>query len=194
VSKQFFVNTTDSRPHGVVDGRAIRGDSDTGEVDVLAIEVLADRDGSAPPVIPMFSALHVRLTILVKKTLPNPEINFGLHNPEMIFVTKSSTSMTDTRLEFREGSTIVIDIAMTDLPLAAGPYGLGIGIYDWARRPVWTGAGLSWIEVEASAAVFPTLPPGSLSYMPCSWSFQIQPCAGDAGTPGSEQRPPAQAT
>jgi hypothetical protein len=88
----------------------------------------------------------------------------------MVFMTKSSTSLLNRPVDLAAGTNI-IEMVIDRLSLCPGTYGVGMGIYDWARRPLWAGNRLTWLLVEATQEMAPKLPQGTLAYMPAQWSI-----------------------
>ncbi len=182
VSKLFLDETTLTQAASATKSTAgIKATADTGEVEILSVEMLSARTENGVAIAPLFSDLKIRIRLCAKQAITNAEINIGLHNPEMVFVTKSSTSMLQVPVNLVEGDN-VIDVSIDRVPLCPGPYGVGLGVYDWSRRPLWTGVGLRWIAIEPSPEVAPTLPAGTLSFLPCTWAIR-------AGTALSQEEP-----
>ena len=171
VSKLFLDETTLAQTGDLLkSGEAIKPSVDTKEIEVLSFEVVSVRRSDGTPVCPLFSDLRLRFTLNVLHPMKNIEINIGLHNPEMVFMTKSSTSLLDSPIDLVSG-TYQIEMIIDRLSLCPGTYGVGVGIYDWTRRPLWGGNPLIWLVIEASPELAPKLPQGTLSYMPARWSI-----------------------
>ena len=171
VSKLFLDETTLAQAGDPLKAESdIRPSVDTKDLEVTRIEVIAKKRDDGTPVCPLFSDLHLRVTLNAPNLIPNAEINIGLHNPEMVFMTKSSTSLLNRPLDIPAGITI-IEMIIDRLSLCPGTYGVGMGIYDWARRPLWTANRLIWLVIEATPELAPKLPQGTLAYMPASWSI-----------------------
>ena len=170
VSKLFLDETTLAQAGDLLKTEVdIRPSIDTKDVEVTRIEVIAKKRDDGTPVCPLFSDLHLRVTLNAPNPIPNAEINIGLHNPEMVFMTKSSTSLLNRPLDLPSGITI-IEMVIDRLSLCPGTYGVGMGIYDWARHPLWTGNRLTWLVIEATPELAPKLPQGALAYLPAGWS------------------------
>ncbi len=173
VSKLFLDETTLAQTADILktDG-AIKPSVDTKDIEVLGIEIISEKRSDGTPVCPLFSDLRLSVTLNVLHPMKNVEINIGLHNPEMVFMTKSSTSLLNTPIDLVAG-TQTIDMVIDRLSLCPGTYGVGMGIYDWTRRPLWAGSSLIWLVIEASSDLAPKLPPGTLAYLPTRWSIDI---------------------
>jgi ABC-type polysaccharide/polyol phosphate transport system ATPase subunit len=171
VSKLFLDETTLAQT-GVIlkKGEAIKPSVDTKEIEVLGIEVVSEKRSDGTPVCPLFSDLRLSVTLNVLHPINNAEINIGLHNPEMVFMTKSSTSLLNSPVDLVAGIH-TIEMVIDRLSLCPGTYGVGMGIYDWTRRPLWAGSHLIWLVIEASSDLAPKLPQGTLAYLPARWSI-----------------------
>lgn len=170
VTKQFLDETTLNPDRIVNNNQGIRPHFNSGDVDVLSVEIITDEQNDGTPVCRLFSDLHIRIQLYAHHSFKNVEINFGLHNPEMVFIIKSSTSLLNHSVDLTAGIN-TLDILVERLPLCAGTYGIGFAIYDWSRRPLWGGSGLVWIAVEAPSDVSPRLPPSTLAYLPARWTI-----------------------
>ncbi len=171
VSKLFLDETTLAQTGETLKtGSAIKPTIETKDIEVRAVEVTSEKYIDGTPVCPLFSDLCLQVTLYVPRPIKNVEINIGLHNPEMIFMTKSSTSLLDNPIDLVSG-THTIEMVIDRLSLCPGTYGVGMGIYDWTRRPLWTGNHLIWLLIEAPSELVPKLPQGTLAYMPAQWSI-----------------------
>ncbi|MHB1213696.1 MAG: ABC transporter ATP-binding protein [Thiobacillus sp.] len=171
VSKLFLDETTLAQTGDVLQiGEGIKPSVDTKDIEVLGIEVISDKRSDGTPVCPLFSDLHLKISLNVLHPMKNTEINIGLHNPEMVFMTKSSNLLTGQTVDLAAGIH-TLDITIDNLSLCPGIYGIGLGIYDWMRRPLWSGNRLGWIVVEAPAKIAPQLPQSTLTYLPTRWDI-----------------------
>lgn len=169
VSKIFLDETTLKPEHGI-DKSGLNPVQYTGDIEVESLEVITDEHLDEVPLCRLFADLRIRLKLVVPHAQNNVEINIGLHNPEMVFMTKSSTLLTGQNVDLEAGS-YTLDIAIEKIPLCPGTYGIGLGIYDWARRPLWTGWRLGWISIEAPPSLVPLLPQSTLSYLHTHWNL-----------------------
>lgn len=173
VSKLFLDETTLSQAGDILKtGEGVTPSIDTKEIEVLGIDVVFEKRSDGTPVCPLFADLHLRITLNAPHPIKNVEINIGLHNPEMVFMTKSSTSLLNNPIDLAAG-THTIEMVIDRLSLCPGTYGVGMGIYDWTRRPLWAGSSLIWLVIEASSDLAPKLPPGTLAYLPTRWYIDI---------------------
>ncbi|MEQ1835384.1 MAG: ABC transporter ATP-binding protein [Candidatus Nitrotoga sp.] len=173
VSKLFFDDSTKQSAETLLQGAQLRPTIDTEELEVRSIEVNSTRNANGISVVPLFSDLVIRIKIFCHGNINNTEINIGLQNAEMIFVAKASTSTLSEPVNLGTGES-TIEIIIPGISLVPGPYGIGMGIYDWARRPIWAGANLLPLSIEVSPEDAPKLPVGTLTYFPASWTITQQ--------------------
>jgi ABC-type polysaccharide/polyol phosphate transport system ATPase subunit len=169
VSKQFLDETTLKPEHGK-ESAGLHPSLNTGDIEVESIEVVTDEHVDGTPLCRLSSDLHIRLRLVVPHPQAKVEINLGLHNPEMVFMTKSSTLLTGQNFDLEAGAH-TLDIMIERLSLCPGTYGIGLGIYDWTRRPLWAGNRLGWIAVEAPTELVPLLPQSTLTYLSTHWNL-----------------------
>lgn len=182
VSKLFLDETTLSQTGDILKtGEAIKPSIDTKDIEVQGIEVVSEKRTDGTPVCPLFSDLHVKVTLNARHPIRNVEINIGLHNPEMVFMTKSSTSLLNKPVDLSSGKNI-IEIVIEGLSLCPGTYGVGMSICDWTRRPLWAGNRLIWLVIETTPELAPKLPQGTLAYMPARWSISDGNCVSNYTT------------
>jgi ABC-type polysaccharide/polyol phosphate transport system ATPase subunit len=181
VSKQFLDETTLRPEHGI-ESAGLRPSVDTGDIEVKSIEVITDEHVGGTPLCRLFSDLHVRLRLVVPHPLSKVEINLGLHNPEMVFMTKSSTLLAGQNFDLEAG-THTLDVIIERMSLCPGTYGIGLGIFDWTRRPLWAGNRLGWIAVEAPTKLIALLPQSTLTYLPTRWTLIDSEAGSEAPIP-----------
>lgn len=169
VSKRFLDETT-LRPEHAEGHVEIRPHVDTGDIELRALEINSGaRSGDGFARCSLFEDLHVRMHLFAAHDFNRVEINFGVHNPEMIFMTKSSTSLAQVTIDLKAGLNMV-DVVFERIPLCPGTYGIGFAVYDWSRRPLWAANKLAWFTIEADAKDVALLPPSTLTYLPARWS------------------------
>jgi ABC-type polysaccharide/polyol phosphate transport system ATPase subunit len=172
VSKLFLDNTTLKPEHGHMDA-AIRPTVNTGDVDVLSIEVATDEHVDGTPVCRLFSDLRIQARLNVRVPQKNAEITIGLHTPDMIYLTKANTASLGHPVHLEQGIHN-IDLTIERLPLCPGTYGIGLAVHNWMRHPLWAGSRLGWIAVESPSHMATKLPPGTLAYLPARWSVNSE--------------------
>jgi len=173
VSKSFFDESTQKNSKGLIHDSKLQPATDTEEMEVRSIDVNSVQKVDGISIIPLFSDLIIHINILCHTDINNAEINIGLHNAEMIFVGKASTSLLKNAINLSKGEH-TLAVTIQNISLSPGPYGIGLGIYDWARRPIWSGSNLQPISVEISPEYVSKLPIGTLGYFSASWDFTRQ--------------------
>jgi ABC-type molybdate transport system ATPase subunit len=167
VTHQFFQDSAQRRPALSTEMR-LRPTSTTGEIDLTELKVnnteLTDEEITAHSLAPLKVHIHLLSRIAAKDV----EINIGAHTPEMNFVFKSSNLMAGRHIDLVCGDN-VLEITIDRLALAPGSYGVGLGIYDWSRKPLWSGTGLAWLNVVPAPDVRCVLPSATLCLLPSSW-------------------------
>jgi lipopolysaccharide transport system ATP-binding protein len=141
ISKQFLDETT-LGPETTHSDAALKPSVKSDDIDVLAIKVSCAERKEGTPVCRLFNDLIINITIKASHRQPKAEINIGLHNPEMVFITKSSTLLSNRVFDLEEGLN-EIQATIKNVSICPGTYGVGLGVYDWTRRPLWTGSKLN---------------------------------------------------
>ena len=168
VSKLFLDETTLNSEH-IVDKGIIKPDFDSGDIELRELNILnGEINKSGVPHCFLFGDLHLRLDLYSKHDFEAVEINIGLHNPEMVFMVKSSTSLAKVEINIVKGNN-VIDILLPRLSLCPGTYGIGFAIYDWSRRALWAGNQLTWLVVETLEQDASLLPQSTMTYSLARW-------------------------
>ena len=171
VSKLFLDETTLT---GITQlgkaGNALRPATDTKDIEVLSLEVDAQKRDDGTPICRLFDDLTLKLVVKAPRVFKNVEINIGLHNPEMVFMTKASTSLMNRKVDLNPGIN-KIQLTIDKISLCPGVYGIGLGLYDWTHRALWGGNGLLWLVIETTHELASRLPQGTLSYMTANWDI-----------------------
>jgi hypothetical protein len=172
VCKRFLDESTVQRTLSGTDAQTddtLRPGFTTGEVELLGMTLGREPSDAHNETCELFDDLTIRLTLLAHQSLRNVEIQIGLHGPDMVFVTKSSSRLMSGSLDLEAGLN-EIEFVLEGIPLCPGTYGVGMTIFDWAQRRIWNGNRLRWIEVQAAAEKTLALPAGTLTYLPARWS------------------------
>jgi lipopolysaccharide transport system ATP-binding protein len=143
------------------------------DIEIRKIELKSCKEINDIKIVPLFSDLNIHITLYCQTAIKNVEINIGLHNAEMIFVTKASTLMQPDIVDLIAGENI-IEVSIPNISISPGPYGLGLGIYDWTRRTLGGGTNLLALSIEAPAEYLPKLPLNTLTYLPTNWNFSFR--------------------
>lgn len=149
----------------------------TGQLDISDVKIAPAIPGSSTG---SPGRLSVSVEIKVHESIPNAEIVVGLHTPDLIYVTESSSAAGRVRPDLSTG-TNQIECAFAATILHPGIYGVGIGVYDQYGRCIWKGDNLTPFEVPHS-----NMEPGrrtpvrGLVDLPCTWSYRSARCDGEA--------------
>ncbi|MEN9727259.1 MAG: hypothetical protein RL434_1625 [Pseudomonadota bacterium] len=172
VSKLFLDETTlKSAENALAAGpQPLRPYKDSKVMEVTSLEIVGERKVMDATVCPLMSDLHIRLTINALHPIRNAEIQIGLHSPEMVFMTKSSTLTLPDPLNLEPGINH-IELVVEKLAFCPGTYGVGVTVFDWARNKIWAGNKLRWVLVESTAEQAAKLPNGTLAYLPSHWEI-----------------------
>lgn len=170
VSKLFLSTASETSSNQANNNGAIRPDFSTDELSVKSIKKKnTDQTLSNNLTAEVFGPITIQIEIESTKEFNNAEVNIGLHNPEKIFVVKSSSSLAGVSLTIPEGNS-TLEVTIPDINLCSGSYGLGIGIYDWSRRTLWAGSSLASIKLDTPSEIQTKLPTGTLGYIRSTWS------------------------
>ncbi|OGT01364.1 MAG: polysaccharide/polyol phosphate ABC transporter ATP-binding protein [Gallionellales bacterium RBG_16_57_15] len=172
VSKLFLDDTTLKPEHGSLD-LSLQPTINTGDIEVISIEVVTDEHVDGTPVCKLFDNLHIQVRINVLIPQKNAEITIGLHTPEMTFLTKSNTAALGHAVNLDKGIH-TLNITIDHLPLCPGTFGIGLAIHNWMRHPLWMGNRLSWIMIESQPDITQKLPPGTMTYLPTHWAINAE--------------------
>lgn len=171
VSKLFLSDAVESRIPTERAAHKFEPEVSSGEIEIKQIRKkdTKNKESALHVEANLFEPITLQLLVNSTREFQNAEINIGLHNPEKIFVCKSSSSLSESNFTIPNGESW-IEISIPSLNLCTGVYGLGLGIYDWSRRILWAGSSLLWIKLDAPPDMVPKLPPGTLSYFLCNWN------------------------
>jgi len=170
VSKMFFDESVVAPAESNSKENGFKPDIDTKEIEIRNIEILPPTGNNGIRSVPLFSDFQIRLNVYCAEPMKNIEIHVGLHNAELIYVHKTSSLMLDTPLDLAQGENL-INVTIPKIPISPGPYGIGLGVFDWARRPIWTGSNLLPISIELPIEYEKKIPKSTLTYLPTQWSF-----------------------
>ncbi len=173
VSKLFLDETTLKKAEGALtEGpQNLVPFIDSKVIEVTSLEVVGDRKLMDATVCPLMSDLHIKLTINALHPVRNAEIQVGLHSPEMVFMTKSSTLTLPEPVNLEPGLNH-IGLVIEKLAFCPGTYGVGVTVFDWARNQIWSGHKLRWVLVESTTEQAAKLPTGTLAYLPSHWDLE----------------------
>ncbi len=172
ISSKFYRLTTDVHGSHEALGQVSAQGSEEASVKRALFQGESEEQASAAQPFELDASDKISVTLEIHVALPilDAEVNIGFHNPEMIFITKTSTRMASKILNLKSGVNL-ITFELDALRLAPGPYGLGIGIYDRVRRSIWSSTAFRWVEIKILNQNFTNLPRGTLTYADSNWEL-----------------------
>ena len=172
ISSLFYQKTTDSRPNKSITNNTAGNDEDIGEVNISLQHLNVEKGISDNEylVISTDDPVHIQIKIQAQHKVNDVEINIGLHNPELIFLSKSSSRMISRVFDLIPGLNI-INVILPPTRYAPGIYGVGIGIYDRLRRSIFSSTGMIWLQINVGDRIFTDLPQGTLTYSDAEWNI-----------------------
>lgn len=138
-------------------------------VDVLVTGTPAE-DGSTA--MATGEPLSVRMRIHAKETIRDAELVVGIHSPDLLYVTESSSAASRLFPVLHEGENDVECSFLANL-LRPGAYGIGLSIYDSKGRCLWRGNNLGPFDV-APTEVAPGAGVRGMVELPTSWRILDQ--------------------
>ncbi|SMC26365.1 Wzt C-terminal domain-containing protein [Desulfacinum hydrothermale DSM 13146] len=78
--------------------------------------------------------------------IESPEVVFGFHTPDLIYIASMDSARLMNKPNFREGKNLV-QCVIPELPLIPGIYGLRVGVLDRYRREMFYGESIKTFSV-----------------------------------------------
>lgn len=184
VSKRFIDETTQSQYNNLAaQGDSIKPTHDSGDLEVVGMEVQGTGQKNGAAVCSLFEAVEVEVLIKARHEIRNVEINLGMHNPEMLFLLKAGNALISQKIDLAGGMN-TLKVRIPNVSLTPGTYGVGMTVTDWARRPLWAGTSLRWLLVETTPELAARLPASTLSFTHAEFSL-VPDSAGSASPPAT---------
>jgi hypothetical protein len=144
--------------------------ADSGEVEVIRIQLFADKGEESVDEIEIHAALRIVVDFRCHSNLIEPDIIVGFHTIDSVFIAAASTAILPRQPDFSPGEHRV-QVRIADLTLLPGVYQIRLGFLDRHFRPMWAGHKLNSFRVTAPAGSnLVRLPPGLVD-MPFEWTF-----------------------
>jgi len=144
--------------------------ADSGEVEVIRLNLLTGMDDEPVDEIEIHTALRVVVEFRCHSLLVAPDILVGFQTTDSVAVAAFSTSTLPARPDFQAG-THRVEVRVPDLPLLPGAYHMWLTFLDRHLRVMWAGRKLITFRVSAPAgSSLVRLPPGLVD-IPCEWWF-----------------------
>jgi hypothetical protein len=131
-------------------GRII-GQVDVGEIEVLDIS-LFDGDATEPTdLFAMHRDIRIGIKFKTRNDLPAPEIIIGIHTPDFLYVTMTTSSASQSCPNFSRG-VHYFECHLADIILKPGSYALRLGFFDKLNRLLWLAENLKNFRVSLAGA------------------------------------------
>lgn len=131
--------------------RKIIGQVDAGEIEVLDIS-LFDGDSTEPTdLFAMHRDIRIGIKFRTNNDLPSPEIIIGIHTPDFLYVTMTTSTMAQSCPDFGRG-VHYFECYLADLMLKPGSYAFRLGFFDQYNRLLWLAENLQNFRVSLDDA------------------------------------------
>lgn len=147
-------------------GRNIRA---SGEVDLTTLEMLTN-EGMPQSEVKMGDSVTIRATFKCQKEIASPEIIFGIHTADFIYLASMGTAHIKNRPNMQKG-TNAIDCKIDSITLVPGVYCLRVGVIDKLRRDVFYAEMLNPFTVFCDTEHTSQLPALGFIHLPATWTF-----------------------
>jgi hypothetical protein len=173
--KQSNVRIRDQSVAGDVVGRNIRR---TGEVDLISIDLI-DSAGHPTKELAMGESVVIRCVFRANRHIARPEIHFGIHTTDFIYIASMGSAHIDDRPDLQPGLNVA-ECRLHTMPLVPGTYCLRLSILDKNPRELFYGEMLNVFTVAPTARHVAHLPALGFVDIPAEWSF------GESGEPSRQ--------
>ena len=176
VCNTYYYNVTDKKEKEQNDhcyGKIV-GQVDIGEIDVLDIS-LFNGDATMPTdVLEMHRDVRIGVRLHAHIDLPDLEIIIGIHTPDFIYVTMTTSAIQQDCPNFGRG-VHYFECRLADMILKPGSYSIRLAFFDRFDRLIWYGRNLKNFRVSITNAYLDrSRHPGELMGLvdlPFSWHF-----------------------
>jgi lipopolysaccharide transport system ATP-binding protein len=175
VSEFFYRRTTASTQ--VENAVAISSGRDAADISSVSVKVesheMAENSGvDGAERVGCERPIRLSITVNACVAVADAEINVGIHNPELVFVVKASTRMFERRFDLAVGANVFV-VELPAIRVVPGIYGIGVGVYDRLRRPIFGATGVKWLSAELELRKFSDLPQGTMAFCDANWSVEV---------------------
>jgi hypothetical protein len=132
------------------DGNII-GQVDLGEIEVLDICLFNGDVNLSTDILEMHGRVRIGVRFKVLRDLPSPEIIIGIHTPDFIYVSMTTTAFEPSCPDFNCGIHY-FECHLADVILKPGSYALRLAFFDRYNRLVWYGQNLKNFRVSLTNA------------------------------------------
>jgi lipopolysaccharide transport system ATP-binding protein len=172
VCNTYYCNITDKKANDQYERS--RGEIivqvDTGEIDLLDIS-LFNGDAIIPSdILEMHGSVRIGVRFEVHVDLPSSIIVLGVHTPDFIHVTTTTSVMLPNYPDFEPGAHY-FECHLADMLLKPGSYSLSLAFFDQYARMIWYGHNLKNFKVRTNNTDFARLTQKGLIDLPFKWHF-----------------------
>jgi lipopolysaccharide transport system ATP-binding protein len=147
-------------------GRNIRM---TGEILLKSLE-LRDSNGNETNEIVSGAPVTIRGVFDSKVEISNPEVVYGFHTTDMVYIASMGTAHLGEQVGVRVGVN-TIDCSIQSLPLVPGTYAIRVGVLDRYRREMFYGETLKILNVRPREIPVSKMAILGLVDIPARWQF-----------------------
>jgi ABC-type polysaccharide/polyol phosphate transport system ATPase subunit len=141
----------------------------TGEIE-LKLLTLADQEGNPAYEVTTGEPITIRGIFNASREFSNPEIVYGFHTTDFIYISSLDTTHLDGRTAIRPGENI-IECHIPSLPLVPGVYYLRAGILDRFHNLIYYAEMLSGFSVKNRDRLRTSTPHLGFVHIPAEWKF-----------------------
>jgi ABC-type polysaccharide/polyol phosphate transport system ATPase subunit len=138
----------DIEHHDQSDGK-ITGLVDEEEMKILDISIFSGDADEPTDILEMHESMRVGVRFEVFRDLPSTEIIFGIHTPDFIYVTMTTSAIVKSGHDFMRG-VHYFECHLSDLILKPGSYSFRLAFFSKYDRMVWYGQNLKNFRVRAN--------------------------------------------
>jgi ABC-type polysaccharide/polyol phosphate transport system ATPase subunit len=140
----------------------------TGEVELESLFLLAE-DGTPASALVSGRPVTIRAIFQSNRVVPVPEIVFGFHTTDFVYIASMGTAHINNWAELKVGHNVV-ECCIDRLPLVPGVFGIRIGVLDRNRREMFYGESLKIFSVQAGDIPVSRMAALGLVDIPARWA------------------------
>jgi lipopolysaccharide transport system ATP-binding protein len=149
----------------------IIGQVDIGEIDVLDISFFNGDANIPTDTLNMHGSIRIGVQFEVHRELPSTDIVIGIHTPDLVYVTMTTSALVKKCPDFGRG-VHYFECHLSDLILKPGSYSIRLAFLDRYNRLIWYAQNLKNFRVVTTDADSANLTQvGGLVNLPFSWHF-----------------------
>ncbi len=176
VCNTYYYNVTENKVKEQYESSCEKISSlvNTGEIEVMDISLFNGDDTISTDTLEMHRPVRIGVRLHAHIDLPDLEIIIGIHTPDFIYVTMTTSAIQQDGPDFGRG-VHYFECRLADMILKPGSYSLRLAFFDRFDRVIWYGRNLKNFRVSINnAALDKSRHPGELMGLidlPFSWHF-----------------------